>query len=279
MSTLRPITDCQGRPTWLYFNEIYMQANAEQKFQGIKPYIETFVKGGTSCIFNHGYTGSGKSFTMFGSDGNSGVLSFSVKYILESHAKTIEIFAIELIDKNLFDIINGTKVSIQKISDATLKEIRSVDNFNVIISSVLKARKQYSTNQNATSSRSHLMIGFGIVGESKAKMAFFDLAGWENPNEKNISETKFINGTLSEFNNVLIQVAKKRVATFTSPLGKLIKPYLSTKSDALMFYHVSNEAAKKGFENIKDVVVSGHASKRSHIPLQNITNKRAKNDI
>lgn len=215
---------------------------------------------------------------MFGLNGQSGVLLLSADYVLKSSSKVFEISAIEILNNKYFDVINETKNAIQKKSEAIVKQIRSVDDFNVIVSSVLKARSQKSTNQNSTSSRSHLMIEFGIVGESNGKMAFFDLAGWEDPAGKTIAESQFINKTLLEFNNVLVQVAKKRDTTFSTPLNKLIKPYLTGSSQALMLFHVSNKDAKKGFENIKDVVASCKEKRKSNSrePFECLTNKLRK---
>ncbi|XP_031639975.1 kinesin-like protein KIN-14I, partial [Contarinia nasturtii] len=135
------------------------------------------------CIFNHGTTGSGKSFTMFGARNENGLLSRSIGFILTS--KRIHVSFVEIIGSHLYDITNGTKVRINRIEQQEKKVIVSRSEFNSLLSKMLKLRVQKPTNQNSTSSRSHLLVNVWLEDDNGlSKLAFVDLAGWESPDGK-----------------------------------------------------------------------------------------------
>lgn len=228
--------------------------------------------GGIACVFNHGVTRSGKSCTMFGLDG-PGILAKSVEFILQSNE--VFISAIEILGNKYYDVVSGHHIEMKE-SSATKVRIESMAQFNEAQSNIIKARTQKQTNQNLTSSRSHLIIKLNLCSNSQAEMGFIDLAGWEDPKGKDIDETKFINNTLSQLNTVLFHISNNQLATFKTPLLKQMKPYFSESAETLMLYHVSHADAKKGIENIKDVVANfkGEKRKLSSNVLAEIKNKR-----
>lgn len=263
------LPDCSDRPVVLRFTNIYRGPSNDEKFDGLSEYLKTFLEGGVACVFNHGVTRSGKSYTMFGNDG---ILVKSVEVVLESNKK-FEISAIEILRNKCFDVVSGQH---RAITDTAQKEtVCSIAQFKKTQEMIMKARTQKETNQNQTSSRSHLLIKLSLCSKPKAEMAFIDLAGWENPEGKeDIEETRFINKTLSELNAELIHVSNNEVATFSStPLLKEMKPYFRGMSKTLMLYHISVEGAKKGLENIKDVVANFKGEQRA--AFQELANKTA----
>lgn len=151
---------------------------------------------------------------MFGVNGSVGILGCSVEFILKS--KKIKVNIVEMIGNDSFDLGDGkSKLSTNK----TLISIDSLDAFNKLLSKVLKLRTQKSTDQNKTSSRSHLIFELSFEDGSPGKMAFADLAGWESPMNKNdMKETIFINTSLTSLNTVLASIAQKKVVSFNSKL-------------------------------------------------------------
>ncbi|XP_031639982.1 kinesin-like protein KIN-14H [Contarinia nasturtii] len=245
-------TDCQNRATQLYFDHIYRGDATDEKFKDLQPYLNEFISGKTICVFNHGTTGSGKTCTMFGFNGSGGILSRSVGFILNKKSPLV-VSVIEMTEKNSYDLGNGKQMH---IADAITKiSIGSMVDFNQLQLKVLKIRSQKSTDQNTTSSRSHLIFELSFEASS-AKIAFIDLAGWENAANTNIDESKFINASLTSLNTLLFAIAQQKVITFDSNLTKLLKPYFSKGYKCILMYHVSKVAMKKGLENIKKVVAS-----------------------
>lgn len=231
-----------------------------------------------ACVLNHGTTGSGKTSALFGFNGTKGILESSFEYLMsKSQNNMINITAVELFDDKFFDI-SGPKIEIKRGVEANQKFVGSITDFKAFLLHLMHVRLQKATDQNSTSSRSHLIIEITLNQNSEAKLAFFDMAGWESPNMKeDLHETRFINKSLTEINNVLIKVAHKQVVTFPTPTTKLLKPYLTSGAKALLLYHISNNALKKGLEYIKDVVASNKSVKRpGQTPFEDITNKRSK---
>lgn len=207
---------------------------------------------------------------MFGK-ANDGILNRSAEFILRS--TPFQLSAIEMKGINLFDLAEAARKPVIKGIGAIKTTIESVAQFNEMIAKVLKVRSQKATDENHTSSRSHLMLEISI---SCAKIAFVDLAGWENPENKEIEESKFINASLTSLNTVLSQIAKKKIVSFDAPITKWLKDYLRGQC-IIMMYHVKPSAIKKGLENIKEVVATAKTmpeKRKAEAPLQDITNKR-----
>lgn len=207
---------------------------------------------------------------MFGTENHTGIIGRSVELILDTKAFNVSI--VENIGNDLFDIISGNKMKISTIEEAKRKPIRSASDFNQLLVQTLKIRSQKSTNQNKTSSRSHLIFILCLEDISSGKLMLVDLAGWEDPNNKeNFEETKFINSSLSSLNTVFEKISKKQPPSYDSKLAKLFKPYLISASKTCILYHVSKIDMKKGLENIKNIVTSIKELKRK--PFRDITSQ------
>lgn len=217
-------------------------------------------------------TGSGKTYTMFGTT-NDGVINRCVDMIFKTKPSVkLNVSVIEMINSDLFDLLNESRNVIRSNELAGKTALESSTQFNNLVSKVLKIRKHAPTDQNITSSRSHLMFEMSLQS-SLIKLAFVDLAGWECPNNKLMAETQFINASLSSLNNALTCISKKKRKTFDSPITKWLKPYLED-ARCIMMYHVQKLALKKGLENIKGVVPTSETSKRKAV-FDDITNKRS----
>lgn len=192
--------------------------------------------------------------TMFGDQYSDGLLISSIAYILETHNSSISVSVTEIIGSDCYDLTSGKKIECN-VNLAKTTKLSSLSQFDILVTKVLTIRSQKSTTQNKTSSRSHLLFQFSVEEIPNANMAFIDLAGWENPLDKpDIKETMFINSTLSELNGILVAIAQNKIPFFKSTLSKIFKPYSKEGSKIVMFYHISNITAKKGLENIKEVV-------------------------
>lgn len=199
---------------------------------------------------------------MFGTEADVGILFRTVSYILNKKQQ-ICVTAVELFGKNVFDLIDNGE---QAKDEFHTEIIATCDEFGSLISKVISLRKQKETNQNKTSSRSHLFIIFSLEGNAGKKLVFADLAGFENPKGKeNSEETQFINSSLSSLNTVLLSISRKEVVNYRlSALTKLLEPYLKNAKGTIMLYHLPSHSVKKGLEYIKDLVVSSRSlNKRS----------------
>lgn len=205
---------------------------------------------------------------MFGSGGANGLLNRSVQYVLE--AGNILISCVELA-KNEFQDLNDKRKKISKVGDGKKERISSITEFNNLLSKVLKLRAQKATDQNKTSSRSHLFINF--EDNTGTIMSFIDLAGWESAkNKEETAETTFINSSLTSLNTALGKIATKFMPSYDSVLAKAFKSHLQS-SKICMLYHVSNAGVVDGLKNIKTIVANNKTPPQKHQPFKDITNQ------
>lgn len=197
---------------------------------------------------------------MFGIEDDIGLLCRSAAYIMTKNSIIVE--AIELYGNDRFDMLDKGKMIMLKPSKML---IETNDAFNFLAKGLLLNRKQKSTDENVTSSRSHLLIIISTSEHSKNKLLFVDLAGFEKlKGKENVPETKFINSTLSNLNAVLLNISRNQTASFkSSKLTRELEPYLKASTRILMLYHVPLHSVKKGLEYIKDVVASRKISEQS----------------
>lgn len=138
-----------GRPTWLYFDMVYRGTAPDEKFSNLKSFLDAFLGGETVCIFNHGTTGSGKTYTMFGTNNSDvGILQRSAAYILNK--TNIYVSATEYNSKNMIDLGDPDHTVINEKTAPKTLLVSSMDEINVFIAKVCKARcqKGYESKRN-----------------------------------------------------------------------------------------------------------------------------------
>lgn len=238
----------------------------------MKSSFDQFIAGGTACIMNHGTTKSGKTCTFFGESGSNGVLHRAGEYILNATHSKIFASAFEIIDKQCFDLACG-KRNLLKDAEPVKKEMNSKEDFNRFLEHVNKIRTTKATNENLTSSRSHLMFVLSTDNHN-SKIAFLDLAGFECPDGKENAESKFINQSLFELNSFLISQKEKTIcSSSTNIMVERLKPFLKPGSRSTIMYHVNNTSLKKGLGYIKDIASSSVELKRKNsTTLRDVTN-------
>lgn len=209
---------------------------------------------------------------MFGNGTDIGLLRRSVQFILETKP-ALYISCVELIQNSLHDLTDGQK-KIDNVENRKKVLIETLFSFNDMLSKVLALQTQKETDQNLTSSRSHLFIF--VEDKSGTVFTCVDLAGWEDPKTKTDSqlvETKFINASLSGLNTALEKIATNNLPSFDSALTKAFKPVLKGPTKICMLYHVSNAGVIVGLKNIKNIVASNKATEsKRRSPLENIKN-------
>ncbi|XP_055308452.1 uncharacterized protein LOC129572513 [Sitodiplosis mosellana] len=262
--------DCTGRDVSLHFNHIYHGSAIDDKLNGIRSALDAFIAGGTASVINYGTTGSGKTTTMFGLDGNYGLLGQAGDYILKS--QQFKMSAYEILDDGCYDLMSNRKLD-EKQSPLTEKLIKTIDEFKELVKKINDSRTQKSTSQNIKSSRSHLFVILTIENET-SKMAFVDLAGFESLENE---ESKHINTSLSELNLLLINATKNQPFSpnKSNKMAINLKPFLMPPSQTIFLCHMNNDAAKKGLGYFKEFVSSTRDSKRpSRAPLAEISNSK-----
>jgi len=185
--------------------------------------VDLFV-GKSVNIFTYGYSGSGKTYTLFGDYNNvEGLVQLSLNY-LNSLGVKIELSSI----RELYGFINSKSLAnyftIGKlgnilynsnsnfneneqdfiISHSINRNISFIDMIRNINSLRIRENRIKATMNNPESSRSHMFITFSIeYNNVKSKLTFVDLAGVENPIDILLTEYTLPKSDIRKDNDIL----------------------------------------------------------------------------
>lgn len=169
------------------------------------------------CIFAYGQTGSGKTYTMI--DSESSVLKYVIEQELENASVSVEIF--EIYNEKLFDLLNASlEVQIKQVQDEfeipklTKHEVKSMDDFDKLLTLAVKSRSSCETQRNSNSSRSHLVIRISNSLVPQRYINIIDLAGSERIKNSGVSginliEAQYINKSLLSLSRVFFALMQK----------------------------------------------------------------------
>lgn len=145
----------------------------------VMPVLETLFKGYNATVFCYGVTGSGKTFTMQGSDQHYGLIPLTVQRLLEMSKPTsnagkpiamIEMSYMEIYNEKVYDLLDLKERDVpireqdRKIIVQNLKSV-IITNFAEFQKTYLigcKNRKVAATKLNSTSSRSHACLSINV---------------------------------------------------------------------------------------------------------------------
>ena len=168
--------------------------------------LDGIIEGFNATIFAYGATGTGKTYTMLGSQSEKGIMPRSVSDLFKMlqnyknkeykmQASYIEIYNEEIRDllgnreelKLYEDPMKG--VIIQNVKEMN---VENIDNFYDILSKGNQKRTVGQTNANETSSRSHALLKINLENKDKegpnsaniacGRLILVDLAGSEKVN-------------------------------------------------------------------------------------------------
>lgn len=209
-------------------------------------YIDSFLSGFNCSIFAYGQTGTGKTYTIEGTEKDSGIMIRVVEQVFsrlrESGDETckLSITYLQVYNEVIYDLLDdqalnftsdinsyGKKLQIKLGKERGcyvegLREVK-VDSASTALSVIKRGinnRFSASNNLNAVSSRSHAV--FTLMMERKgeggvtlnSKFNVIDLAGSERitltgVSNDRLTETKKINMSLSELSNVILALSKQ----------------------------------------------------------------------
>ncbi|KAL7136456.1 hypothetical protein ABFS83_10G032100 [Erythranthe nasuta] len=236
--------------------------NVSQIFEReVRPLIPGIFQGFNATIFAYGATGSGKTYTMQGSDKLPGLMPLAMSNILlmcECTGSKIVISYYEIYLDKCYDLLDPKEKEIliweDKDGQIHLKglaqtEVSSIDRFNEIFASAIQRRKVAHTGLNDVSSRSHGVLGITIstpchdsVGNAiVGKLNLIDLAGNEDNKRTcnegiRLQESAKINQSLFALSNVIYALnnGKSRIPYRETKLTRILQDSLGGTSRALM---------------------------------------------
>ncbi|KAK4751261.1 hypothetical protein SAY87_004743 [Trapa incisa] len=254
--------------------------NQEAVFAQTKPVVVSVLDGYNVCIFAYGQTGTGKTFTMEGTEGNRGVNYRTLEELFRAVEDRrgimryeLSVSILEVYNEKIKDLLVDSsdeppkKLEIKQAAEGTqevpgLVEIRVYSTAEVweILRSGSRARSVGSTSANELSSRSHCLLRVTVKGENildghttRSHLWMVDLAGSERVGRIDVEgdrlkESQFINKSLSALGDVISALASKtaHVPYRNSKLTHMLQSSLGGDCKTLMFVQVSPSAADLG---------------------------------
>ncbi|XP_076944705.1 kinesin-like protein KIN-8B [Bidens hawaiensis] len=249
--------------------------NADVYERSISSTISGVVHGLNATVFAYGSTGSGKTYTMVGTEGDPGLMVLSLHTIFNfiKNDKSSDVFEVtcsylEVYNEVIYDLLEKSsghlelrEDPVQGIIVAGLRciKVNSADKILELLNLGNSRRKTDSTDANETSSRSHAVLEITVLRKQKrkyrnqvirGKLALVDLAGSERASETNSGGQKLRDGAninrsllaLANCINALGKQHKKGLAYVpyrNSKLTRILKAGLSGNSQTVMIATIS----------------------------------------
>ncbi|XP_022985170.1 kinesin-like protein KIN-14Q [Cucurbita maxima] len=251
------------------------QANQGDVFEDTAPFAASVLDGYNVCIFAYGQTGTGKTFTMEGTEGARGVnyrileeLFRLTKERQKLNRYKVSVSVLEVYNEQIRDLLvsgsqsgNGIKrLEVRQISEGihhvpgmVEAPVHNMSEVWEVLQTGSNARAVGSTNCNEHSSRSHCIHCVMVKGENllsgectSSKLWLVDLAGSERIAKvevqgERLKETQNINRSLSALGDVIAALGTKspHVPFRNSKLTHLLQDSLGGDSKTLMFVQIS----------------------------------------
>lgn len=286
----------------------------EDVFKDTKHLMMSVIDGYNVCIFAYGQTGAGKSFTMVGAadigscvsesgefDPLAGIIPRAVvevfRLLQEREGQqdfSVEVQMFQLYRDGLEDLLKEKKATkdakegplkitlaehsasgLVEVDGAVIKTASTAQEVMKIVELGSKRRTTASTQMNAESSRSHLIVSLKVTltnqktgGQVVGKLTLVDLAGSERLDKsgatgEGMKEAQSINKSLSALGDVIacLTTGQGHIPYRNHPLTMLMSDSIGGNAKTLMFvntspadYNVSESNSSLGFAlRCKDV--------------------------
>ncbi|KAH0576996.1 Kinesin-like protein [Spironucleus salmonicida] len=262
-----------------YFDRVFNQKEEQYDvFSEYQPLVQQVFSGHKILFIAYGQSGSGKTHTMFGNEGEqAGLMPRSINYLFEqlgvSMLKGVQITVsfYEIYNDKVFDLLGSDLKSsqienqpkeckVQTIKDQVsiigLSEIEIKESSELLdlVQVTMSKRRTSSTILNDVSSRSHAIFTVHvaqIINEKpvKGSLTLVDLAGSEQVQNTNLDaqrkqESIFINMSLSSLSNVFVALSSKspHINFRDSKLTTVLQEYFQGDSKAVMIVCLNEES-------------------------------------
>ncbi|KAL0443659.1 UNVERIFIED_CONTAM: Kinesin-like protein KIN-14Q [Sesamum latifolium] len=251
------------------------EADQVEVFEETAPLAVSVLDGYNVCIFAYGQTGTGKTFTMEGTNEARGVNYRTLEKlfdIIEERKNTfryeVSVSVLEVYNEQIRDLLvsdSQTGLSAKRLEIKQVGEgghhvpglveahVNNVSEVWEVLRTGSNGRAVGSTNANEHSSRSHCIYCVMVKGDNllngectRSKLWLVDLAGSERIAKtevqgERLKETQNINRSLSALGDVISALATRspHIPFRNSKLTHLLQDSLGGDSKTLMFVQIS----------------------------------------
>jgi len=232
-------------------------------FAAVQGLAQAAAAGGSAAVLAYGPSGSGKTHTMYGSGCDQGLVQRAAAELFGNAAgQQVRISMLELHNEGLVDLLaprgqqaaaalevrGGSAGAMASIEGAREVPGHSLASLLVTIRGGLARRQVASTLANAASSRSHVIVVFGV---GQGRLTLVDLAGLERVKRSGaegsqLREAQSINRSLQSLGDVVeaLRRGAQHVPCRNSKLARLISGALGGGSETIVVVCVAPGAAK-----------------------------------
>ncbi|CAL2267249.1 unnamed protein product [Prunus armeniaca] len=254
------------------FDRVYTPKDDQvDVFVDASPMVVSVLDGYNVCIFAYGQTGTGKTFTMEGTEQNRGVNYRTLEQLFEIAKERSETFSygisvsvLEVYNEQIRDLLatspSSKRLEIKQASEGchhvpgiVEAKVENIKEVWSVLQAGSNARAIGSNNVNEHSSRSHCLLSIMVRSKNlingectKSKLWLVDLAGSErlaktDVQGERLKEAQNINRSLSALGDVISALANKssHIPYRNSKLTHLLQDSLGGDSKTLMFVQIS----------------------------------------
>ncbi|XP_020585222.1 kinesin-like protein KIN-14E [Phalaenopsis equestris] len=254
------------------FDRVYtLKDDQSDVYADASPLVVSVMDGYNVCIFAYGQTGTGKTFTMEGTERKRGVNYRTLEELFKTAEERkgmfdykISVSVLEVYNEQIRDLLatspSSKKLEIKQAGEGfhhvpgiVEAKVENITDIWKVLQAGKNARAVGSNNVNEHSSRSHCMLCIMVRamnlmnGEcTRSKLWLVDLAGSErlaktDAQGERLKEAQNINRSLSALGDVISALASKssHVPYRNSKLTHLLQDSLGGDSKALMYVQIS----------------------------------------
>ncbi|KAI2768462.1 P-loop containing nucleoside triphosphate hydrolase protein [Daldinia loculata] len=257
----------QDTPKTYDFERIFGSSDTnEDVFEHICDLVESSMEGQRIIMFAYGQTGAGKTFTLShkGPDiKQNGVIPRSLDLLFETKQKlaedfdyTISVSIQEIYQNRTHDLLGAVEAKKRegevRLNSIRKQQLHSREEAMSVIDAALEYRVVSTTDMNAASSRSHLILSFEILRRSRGNVRevkagvlnIVDLAGSERPNAMGLTDNLRkegikINKSLMSLTRLINCIATGEPVVYDTELVRALRPALSHQTKVVMFVMIS----------------------------------------
>ena len=141
------------------------------------PMLRHFIRGHDGLLFSYGATGSGKTFTVRGTDEKPGLIPRITKTILgmknpDGYERGIFVSCVEVYNERIHDLLGESKIPLRigkdSLGNTVVKNVKEVEihaysDLTKIMDSIDKSKSLSGTSFNDNSSRSHCVFTLKLI--------------------------------------------------------------------------------------------------------------------